>query len=64
VVLALAVFSFPLVCFFSVGNALKCRSSGQLARAYRFLALPLVNVLAGGAAAWWIEAFQGGKFAG
>jgi hypothetical protein len=64
VVLVLAVLSFPLVCLFTVVNALACRRSEQWSRAYWFLALPAVNLLAGGAAAWWIEAFQGGKFAG
>jgi hypothetical protein len=63
-VLALSVLSFPLVCLFAVVNALVCRRAGDLQRAYRFLLLPLVNLLAGGAAAAWIQAFQDGKFAG
>jgi hypothetical protein len=63
-VLALAVLSFPLVCLFAAVNALIHRRSGQLSRAYWFLALPVASLLIGAAAAFWIETFQGGKFAG
>jgi hypothetical protein len=63
-VLAAAVMSFPIACFGAVALARPARLGGRMGRAWLCLALPLVNIVVGGAAAAWISLMQDGRFAG
>ena len=62
--LVAAVASFPCVCFFSATRAFRHRRVDELSRACFFLLLPVINLAVAGAAAAWIQQFQGGKFNG
>ena len=60
IILAVSIVTWPPCCLIAIILAwvFRKRSNGSL----RFLLLPLINLLAGGAALLWITIFQGGEF--
>jgi hypothetical protein len=61
-ILALSVVTLPVSCLIAIGLAWFFRDRGS-ASLWLFL-LPLLNVVTGAAALFWISAFQGGRFNG
>jgi hypothetical protein len=59
-----SIFTFPLICLFTIVASWAAYSSGAYRRALRLMALPLISLVVGGAAFAWIELMQDGKFTG
>lgn len=63
IALALAVATFPFVCFGAAVQALRS-AADESGGDYRLLFVPLLNVVVAALAVAWIEAFQNGRFNG
>lgn len=61
---AASIFTFPLVCLFTIIASWAAYSSGTSQRALQITALPLINLVVGSGSFAWIEWMQGGKFTG
>ena len=61
---ALSIFTFPVVCLFTIVASWVAYGRGNARKACRLMALPLANVAVCGAAIAWIELVQNGNFAG
>ena len=62
--LAIAVASFPFVCFFAIAAAWALFAAGMNRLAKIVIWAPIINLIAGAIALCCLEAFYGGKFNG